>query len=307
MNKRSESGLLSIFDEHNDQLEKEVRQGKLAKSTWSKYRTIRSRFSEYISDRFNKEDLEFSEIRRSFANDFHDYLTEDRRLSNNTAVTYVEMIAKIFRIVRRKGLIDFDITHYYSHQKKENIGVDYLTIDEIYNLEDVELDTVEQKRVRDLFLFSCYTGLSFERLKELNVIDDLDIEEDGTHWVYIERGYFWDELVVPLNFDGEGIIDLYEDERIANDSIMVFPFSFPDSIQNILIEISVKAGISRRLDFDIARHFFALTYAVENNYSNKLIRNVLGDRINMKTKQIQEGSDSELVKLFDISNDVFRN
>lgn len=300
-------GVLFFFGKYNENLKHQVTQEQLSKSTLTKYKTIRNRVSEFISDRYNEEDLEFSEIRRSFANDFHDYLVEKKRLANNTAVIYIEMVAKIFRIAQSRGLLDFDITDFYSHQKVENYGVDYLTIYEMDDIEEVQLETVEEKTVRDLFMFSCYTGLSYERLKELNVMDDLEIDEEGTYWVYVERGYFRDELVVPLNIDGEDIIDQYEEVREANDSVNIFPISFPNSIQSTLLEIACKAGIKRHIDFNMAQYTFALTYAVRNNFSTKLIRNILGNSASMKTKHLQEQSASELVSSFDISNDVYRN
>ncbi|WP_234567505.1 tyrosine-type recombinase/integrase [Rhodohalobacter sp. 614A] len=286
MNKRSKSGLLSIFDEHNEQLEKEVHQGNLAKSTWVKYRTICSRLSEFFLDRFKKEDLKFSAIKRSFSNDFHDYLVHDRKMAHNTAVTYVEMLGKIFRLAIQKNLIRFNPSDFYSHSKKEN-SIDYLSKEELEAIRRTDPSDEILQLVKDIFLFSCYTGLSFEEIKAVST-NHIQKEADSSMWLYVSRGDSWEPRKIPVLKEAQGIIDKYNKSRLVADTTLLFPERMPPSTGKHLNKLARLAGIMRALPFVLGRYTFATTVALEYRLPTNVADDVLGQKAIEKTDPYQQ-------------------
>lgn len=288
------NGLLSIFDDHNEELHQRVAAGEVAKSTLTKYMTIRKKVASYILEEFKKEDLAVTKIRKSFCDEFHSYLIELEGLKHNTAVTYIEMLAKIFRVAVDTDLMPRDVFKYYSHIKSKKSNLDYLSSDELHRIEGINFQTGIQKQVRDLFLFSCYTGLSYEELKRAS-IRDIASQENGLQWLFAKRGKSWDERVTPLLADAVYIIEQYKEMRESECSQKIFPFPFPNSTKEALIDLGRKAGIDRKFDFTIARYTFSLTYAVEYELPTELMSSILGGNLVEKTDQYQDKLSLEVI------------
>jgi len=74
---------------------------------------------------------------------------------------------------------------------------DYLTEREMYLLENTSFIPNGLERVKDIFLFSCYTGLSYIDIKNLQP-EQLLIGIDGNQWIYTKRTKTNEPLKIPL-------------------------------------------------------------------------------------------------------------
>src|ERR1700744_3061413 len=89
--------LLEAFDEHNKQMSELV--GKdIVKCTLTKYTTIREKVSEYIKDRFKKNDIYLNTLEFSFITGFEHYLKTEKSISHNVAMSYIKRVKRIVNI-----------------------------------------------------------------------------------------------------------------------------------------------------------------------------------------------------------------
>jgi hypothetical protein len=202
-------GLLSIFDEHNQILEQQVFENEKSKSTLTKFSTIREKVAKYIAEKYNQNDLAFSKINKSFCNDFHDFLTRNKKIAHNTAVTYVQMLGKIFRIAIQTKLINSDPSFFYNQTKKKKIA-EYLSLKEVDAFQKAFQTNREQSLVKNLFLFSCFTGLSYEELKTISTDHIVEVA-DSTLWLFVSRSLSYGTRRIPILEETQEIIDIYED------------------------------------------------------------------------------------------------
>lgn len=125
--------------------------------------------------------------------------------------------------------------------------------------------------VRDSFLFSCFTGLSYVDLRNLTE-DDIH-EINGCKVIVIDRQKTATKCSIPLFRQAELIIDKYEDKRC--DGGRLLPMLSNQKTNQYLKEIGAKCGIKKHLTFHLARHTFA-TMALSKGVSIETISKVLG-------------------------------
>lgn len=147
-----------------------------------------------------------------------------------------------------------------------------LTKDELEMIEKVELVNVGLKKVRDCFLFSCYTGLSFIDLTNLTK-DDI-MQKNGITFIKSSRQKTDVEYIIPLS---EKAIELLEKHNYK------MPVMSNQKTNQYLKTIGDCAGVSQSLHFHLARHT-ALTMMLENGIPLEVVSKIAG-HTNIKQTQ----------------------
>lgn len=272
------STLLGQFDHHNATL-------KASRDTLTKNKTIRKRLAGFIESKFNKKDLRFTDIKPEFADAFHRYLMDELDFSNNSAVTYVWMMGKIFRHAKKQGIsVPVDPSEYYSY-KKQKKQVRYLSLDQVEAIHSLKL-TGEADLVRDLFLYSCYTGMSLEELKTVSYDEIENI--DGLYCFKLKRGDSFDNRIVPSLPELMDIENKYQDLRKEEFSRLIFPKVGNTSKGKYLKQIATMAGIPFDVKFETARYTFATTIAVKYKLPLFIIHDVIGYTAIQNTDEYQK-------------------
>lgn len=109
------------------------------------------------------------------------YLRSERNCNNNSTVKYLKNFKKIILICIANGWLDRGPFVKYKPQVKE-VKRDYLTTDELDNMATKRLVSDRVAQVRDIFVFSCYTGLAYADVKKLKR-SEIVTGIDGQKWI----------------------------------------------------------------------------------------------------------------------------
>ncbi|BAP31217.1 integrase family protein [Chryseobacterium sp. StRB126] len=138
-------------------------------------------------------------------------------------------------------------------------------------------------QVRDIFLFSCYTGLAYIDVKKLSK-SNITLGIDGDKWIFTNRQKTDTSTRVPLLPLAQELILKYEDHLECVNLNVLFPVLSNQKMNSYLKEIANVCGINKELTFHIARHTFATTVTLSNGVPIESVSKMLG-HTNIKTTQ----------------------
>ena len=176
--------ILTLFDKHNTDLKKLVGVDR-SDSTYKKYLLARQRVSEFIKYRYKMADMLLRDMNLMFVNDYEVFLNTECRFSHNVAAKMIQYLKKIVTFAHNTGIIQrHPFTGYIISVKKVDKG--YLTEKELEAIIGKQFDCLRLEHVKDIFLFACYTGLSYidiVHLLESNICQSFD----GNLWLKGKR------------------------------------------------------------------------------------------------------------------------
>ncbi len=152
-------------------------------------------------------------------------------------------------------------------------GREYLTAEELTVITKREFDSSRLERVRDIYLFACYTGLAYQDIKNLQKCHII-IAKDGTHWLSLRRSMTSKSVRIPLLEIPRQIIDRYKEDGTEK----LLPVSSIQKVNAYLKEIASLCHLNRKLSFQSARSTFAVTIGIANNVSEITISKLFGFR-----------------------------
>ena len=177
--------LMKVYDQFNSDFDKMVRAGMRAKSTQQKYLTVYGHLKCFLETRYHVNDIALKEIAPAFINDFELYLRTENHCTHNTVWVYLMPLRKMITIAIENGWLVRDpfIKHEISMEETER---SFLTNEELKMLMDMRFAKPKLELVRDLFVFCCFTGLSYCELYNLSE-DNIRTYFDDHEWIHISR------------------------------------------------------------------------------------------------------------------------
>ena len=169
---------------------------KFAKYTLWKFRHIMEQTQEYIKWKYKQEDIPLLKIDSSFVLGFEEYLLLEKGLAPITVNKVLQRVKQIIQYGIKCDYMKVDPFVEYKPLKTEKELV-FLTEEELDLLENYEFAQDRLARVRDLYLFSVYTGLAYHEafsLKKKHIIKGFDKEL----WISMKRGKTGKDFEVPL-------------------------------------------------------------------------------------------------------------
>ncbi|MDH6312825.1 site-specific recombinase XerD [Parabacteroides sp. PFB2-10] len=271
--------LLTVFAEHNVEVKKMVGIGK-TKATLEKYERTYNRLKDYLETRHRVSDISLREINHSFITGFETYLRVDCRCNENTTAKFMQFFKRIVIIARNNGWIVGDpFANYKIRIKRVDRG--YLTEDELHEIIKKNMTSERLEHVRDIFIFSCYTGLAYidvKNLKEENIRKSFD----GSLWIMTKRQKTSTTVNVPLLKIPSMILKKYKG-KLKNGQLL--PVLSNQKTNSYLKEIADLCGIEKNLTFHLARHTFATTTTLAKGVPIETVSKMLG-HTNISTTQI---------------------
>ncbi len=175
--------LLRAFDKENEAFAKRV--GKdCAQRTYQKYVIVRRYVADFIRKQYKRSDISMNELTEDFIRDYCLYLRNDVGLAQSTVWIYSIPLKHIVTSAHYNGKIPRNpFAQYYVNPDHKERG--FLTEDEMKAMSAIELDNPNFAFARDLFIFGCWTGISFIDIKNLTT-DNL-VEMNGTNWIISKR------------------------------------------------------------------------------------------------------------------------
>ena len=276
-----ESGetILKLFDKHNEDVASMVGISKSA-ATLQKYNVTRKHVANFIKKKYRVSDMAVKSINDMFLRDFEVYLLTQERVSHNTMAKFMQFFKRIIILARNNGLIVHDpFANYKIQLKKVDRG--YLTEQEMNKIIQKKFPTKRLEQVRDIFIFSCFTGLAYIDVKELTK-NHIRISFDGNIWIMTKRHKTKVNVNVPLMDIPKKILQKYEGE-LPDDKIL--PVLSNQKMNAYLKEIGDVCGITKNLTFHLARHTFATTVTLSKGIPIETVSKMLG-HTNIQTTQI---------------------
>ena len=273
--------LLKIFQDHNNQVERLV--GKdFAPGTLERYKTAKKHLESYIKLEYKIEDISVKEIDHKFINGLEYYLKTERNCSHNTAIKYITNFKKIIRIAYANDWISKDPFYNWKARLK-TVDREFLTKEEIQKLMEKEISVKRLDQVKDIFIFSCFTGLAYADVKKISK-NDIVIGLDGDRWIKTKRTKTNTRSNIPLLNTAEVILEKYKEHPDLVQSQLLLPVLSNQKMNAYLKEIADLCGINKNLTFHLARHTFATTVTLTNGVPIESVSKMLGHKP-LKTTQ----------------------
>lgn len=248
----SSNMILEIFKEHNEQ-QKALLGVRRSLSTYRRFVLVYNRLEEFIKKKHHRSDMCVVEINADFVDQFADYLFTTYKLSNNTGQKLMQIFKKITNTCIKKGLLRKDPFMNYS-TALETIDPNYLTLDELKLIIKKRFTIKRLEVVKDLFIFSCFTGLAFVDAMNLKH-SNITVSNDGKMWIKAYRQKTNQPSIIPVMDVVKSIIEKYKTP--GNDRVL--PISCHQRVNAYLKEIADCCGIEKNLTFHMARHTYATT------------------------------------------------
>lgn len=228
-------------------------------------------------------DILLKDIQYSFVTDFEHFLKVIRKCNHNSSQKYIRNFRKIINNAIKNDWLDNDPFKAYRVKLRETKRV-FLTKEELAKLEELDLQITRLDQVRDVFIFCCYTGLSYVDVEKLTRKQVL-IGHDGNLWINIDRTKTGSPSNIPKLSKATNILGKYKDNPniIASDRLL--PVISNQRINAYLKELAALASIDEKLTFHAARHTFATTVTLSNGIPIETVSSMLGHK-NFKTTQI---------------------
>ena len=299
--------LLELFKKQNDDARKLVGISKTP-ATLAKYDRCYRRMEEFIMYQYKLSDIALKEINHMFITDFETYLRSVSKCNENTTAKFMQTFRMIVIIAKNNGWIFTDpFANYKIRLKLVDRG--YLTDAELQKIMKKKFPTKRLEQVRDVFLFSCYTGLSYVDVKDLKA-SEICTSFDGKLWIMKHRQKTDTPVNVPLLKIPLAILKKYEGQLPKGE---LLPVLSNQKLNSYLKEIGDLCGINKNITFHLARHTFATTTTLSKGVPIETVSKMLG-HTNIETTQIYARITNEKIrkdmslledKLGDIDNVAF--
>ena len=271
--------LLEHFDRFNDDYKQLVGKDTSYK-TYSRYVLTRRKLADFMTEKCKVKDIPLAEVTPKFINDFFIYLRSTENNGHNYHTKFIQRLRTVYNVARNNGWVQTDpFAAFKMHFEKVDRG--YLTKAELEVLRTKHLPSARLELVRDIFIFSCYTGISYIDLKELRKCD-LAVAEDGRLWIDTERIKTGVRVNVPLLDIPLAILNKYADHS-TRDRLLDIPSN--QKVNDYLKEIAALCSIDKEITFHLARHTFATTVTLTNGVPIETVSKMLG-HTNIRTTQI---------------------
>ncbi|HEX7365677.1 MAG TPA: site-specific integrase [Pelobium sp.] len=271
--KESIRTILQVFAEHNNKIEALV--GKeFAAGTLERYKTSLKHTQDFIEWKYKVKDLDIKKIDHHFISEYEFYLRTIRNCANNSAVKYIKNFGKIVRICLANGWITVNPMLNYKAKIKRVDRV-FLSKDELKTLCEKEFSIERISQVRDIFVFSCYTGLAYADVKKLQR-NEIVKGVDGELWIFTHRQKTDTASRIPLLPPAIEILNKYQDNPKCVAEGVLLPVLSNQKMNAYLKEIADLCGIEKDLTYHIARHTFATTVTLLNDVPIETVSKMLG-------------------------------
>ncbi|WP_278035463.1 site-specific integrase [Flavobacterium nitratireducens] len=273
--------LIPIFQDHNNKI-KELVGKEYAPGTLERYTTSLKHTIEFMQWKYNVSDIDITKIDHAFVTDYEFWLRSVRNCANNTAVKYLKNFNKIIKLCLANDWLEKNPFANYKSKVKEVERV-YLTEAEIQSIIEKDFKTERLSLVRDIFLFSCFTGLAYIDVKNLTK-SHISFGIDGEKWIFTHRQKTESASKIPILPVTQMIIDKYENHPQCNNEDKLLPILSNQKMNAYLKEIAGVCEIEKELTFHIARHTFATTVTLTNGVPIESVSKMLGHK-NLRTTQ----------------------
>ena len=262
-----ERSLFEVFEEHNQEQEKLVGNGVSKATHWVSVYTIRL-LREFVQQKYKREDLYLRELNLNFIQSFHSFLRIDKDMAQNSSTKHLKLLKKIINLSVANSYMAFNPFSTYKVER-EPVDIDFLDEEELRKIINFDTPLPRLERAKDMFLFGCFTGLSYIDIKTLT-LEHFEKDNAGRIWIKKRRVKTGVLSRIPLLPIAKLILDKYKGGE------KLLPIQDPPDINKYLKDIAILCDIKKRITFHTSRHTFASTVTLANNISLEVVSKMLG-------------------------------
>mgnify|MGYP002541907371 FL=1 len=224
-----ETSFWDVFDEFVKEC---GNQNNWTKSTYEKFAAVKSHLKEF------KDDVAFEYFDESGLNEYVNFLRDEKDMRNSTIGKQIGFLKWFLRWSFKKGYhqnIAYDT--FRPKLKTTPKKIIFLTWNELNKLKDYQIPQDKQylERVRDVFLFCCFSSLRYSDVRNLK---RWDVKSDHIEVTTVKTA---DNLIIELNDYSKAILEKYKDIQFEDD--MVLPVISNQKMNDYLKELGELAEI----------------------------------------------------------------
>jgi len=296
----NEKTLIALIDYHQKKM-----QSSLAHGTLKNYKTTKTYLVEFLHQEFNNSDIYLKQIKYKFILDFEYFLSEKPTLSNNGIMKHLERFKKLMNFAHTLEWIEKNPIKKFK-LKFDSVDMGYLSEKELYKIQQAELKREPLIINRDIFIFSCYTGLAYidvYNLTEENLVAGID----GKKWISFKRKKTKTSVKVPLLDVAYDIVKKYKGHKKIKDTDKLLPVYSNQKTNQYIKEVAKTLKIKKKLSFHMARHTFATTVTLANGMPIETVSKMLGHTKLATTQIYARVIDSKIADDFSILSNKYNN
>lgn len=243
--------LIEVYDLKIGRMKNLVGKG-YAPSSIVKQNQMKKALNDFLKHSYSSNDISLSKVNKGFIGDFEAYLRIEKSMKPITSNKVVQALKSALKLAFDHGwMVENPFAgHAFKH---ERIEVVFLDIEELKRLEEFQFSQPRLNLVKDLFLFSAYTGLHYNDAMSLTK-QNLVIGLDGNLWIEYVRQKTDKVIRVPLFSKAKQLIDHFI-PQVASEEYILPRFS-NQKINSYLKEIADISGIRKALTHKVARKTF---------------------------------------------------
>lgn len=276
-----DDAILKVFNDQNENFKKLVEKEERSQSTYNKYITVYNHLTTFIKERYHRDDMAFRELTADFIREFDFYLRYDLQSSHNTVWVYTMPVLSLVELAIKKGLIrDNPFQDYEINMEETDRG--YILKEDVEKLMMCAPSHPRYELVKDLFIFSCFTGLAYADIKKLTR-NNIQSFFDGHQWIISRRKKSDISSNVRLMEIPKRIIEKYQG---TTRNEFIFPVPTNVTCNTHVGKLIVEAEIitEQKVTFHTARHTFGTMFLTEGVPLESLSK-MMGHK-NISTTQI---------------------
>lgn len=264
-----EYGVIEYYQIYLERLKKLVGI-EIKQQTWDKFSYIKEDVSEFIKDYYKKSDMKLRDLDFNFISEFEYY---SKTKLEHKQVTINKALQRLKKVVKQSVINGYLAKNPFEEHKPKKVypKIIFLTQTELDKLENYNFQSEAFNKVKDSYLFCCYTGLAYREMFELKK-DDLITKPDGTIWIFKKREKTERNFSVPLVLPKA----LEIIEKYSSESEFLLPRITNQFFNRILKEIAGVVEINKNLTHHTARKTFASTVLLNNNVPMEVVSKLLG-------------------------------
>lgn len=263
--------LLYLYDKTISIKRQEKENGELSRSTFNRYARGRTRLEEFMKKQLCIDDISIRKVDSTFVKQYQNYLKSTYDVTGNTFEKYFEPIKNIVRTAFEDGMIRRNALAHYKI-KKEKPKIKFLLDYELKAIMQHKFDIPRLERVRDVFIFQCFTGLSYAEMARLTP-DKIKTHWGNNLWILTDRKKTGNESNIPILNIPLLILKKYEG-KLSNG--LVLPIISNQKMNGYLKEIADICGVKQELSTHCGRHTFATSITLAKNVSMETVSSLLG-------------------------------
>ena len=210
---------------------------------------------EWIEDK-GRKDMPTHAVTEDLFEEFRFYLKK-KRFAAKTVNRHLCWLSRLMYRAASKRIIRYNPFEDAIYEKEERM-IRFLQKSDVAKLMALKVNDREAEQARQMFIFSCFTGLAIADMERLK-FSHIQTAADGRRYIRKERQKTKVEFVVPLHPIVEEILSRCREEQTVKEKGdgLVFPRDCSRSaMNNKLSTVGLACGIRQRLSFHMARHTF---------------------------------------------------